>query len=195
MFLRLLAECTHDPCVRIPHNNFLQYLMSWSTLQFPQLFRNPTSVKKFAQFFLLWWLYNFSIFFVMFVNIDHYVQEARWSWLATNEELDCPPTKFPNSIVRRVMFFTHFCDCPASAQWIDNFPPPWLLSWLENGLVARETGSTFFEWYHQLSAVPFTLRTIFTNRKPLFLWTKTKKCLLSCSKSSFKQRNKFCIAF
>ena len=105
------------------------------------------------------------------------------------------------------IFFTHFCDCSINTELINrsNCAKKSFNRFLDGCKVYRQFSTTsalkhssgqwtrgsevwvsaFCECYHNLFGhfVPFTLWTIFIDRKPLFLWTRTEKWPLSCAES------------
>ena len=124
MFLRLLAECTHDR----PLHGFvriLQCLSSWSTVRFPQ-HSGILHPYKICSICLV--VITFQFVLRIFAVEDlcehgHHHPKTLLSWSrlarATNEELDCPPTTvFLLSIMKGFIFFTHFCDCSVKTALI-----------------------------------------------------------------------------
>ena len=109
MNLRFLAKCTHDkPTNR--ENSSMSFVMRHCPIS--TTFRNPTSAHN---------LLNLSCccdFSTLHNRSSSCVKSSSYNnmfiliTLGTNEELNCPPTTVPRSIVIKFKFFTHFCDCP-----------------------------------------------------------------------------------
>ena len=113
----------------------------------------------------------------------------------------------------RFLFFTHFCDCRVKTELIyRNNCAKNSFNRFEVGAIVYRQFSTTFAWKHSsgqwtrgsedwMSAfcecqhhlfhhfVPFTLWTIFTDRRPLFLWSRPVEWPLSCSKSLCIERD------
>ena len=124
--------------------------------------------------------------------------------LGTNEELDCPPHNGSlRSVVKRFIFFTHFCDCSVNTELIyrNNSFNRFQIGCIvyrqfsmsfafesTSGQWARSPEnwvSAFCEFQHYpfRHMVPFSLWIVFVSRIPLLFRTRTTKWPLSCSKS------------
>ena len=127
--------------------------------------------------------------------------------LGTKSGLDCPSTtsKSPCSIMARVTFFTHFCNCSVKAELIyrnNSFPGRrnsvltishhlffWALFWIMDSWIGiLGVGFLQMSTYLLCNSVPFSSWTVFTNRIPFLFWSRSKEWPLSCSKSLCLER-------
>ena len=117
----------------------------------------------------------------------------------------------------RVTFFTHFCHCSVKTELIyrNNCAKNSFNRSRIGAFVYRQFSTTFAlehssgqwtrgseDWvcafckcqHHLLcNSVPFSLWTVFTNRVPLFLWSRSEEWPLSCSKSLCIERDELSI--
>ena len=213
IFLHLLAKCTRDRPLHLWSVKILQSLSSWNTVRFQQ-HSGILHPYKICSICLVVITFHFVLRIFAIEDLcehDHHDSKARLSWsrLARTRNSTLLPQRvsqyherihilhtflrllrkewadFTEVSVRKTVVIVS-----KSAQWwIDNFPPPLLLSWpLDNRLVAQKTGCP-------LSASVTIIFSAILSHSPcgqsslIDYHFFSEPWPLSCSKSSCKYRN------